>query len=67
MPSPVGVIPEFLTPGNLPCDRRHGPVNLVDENTLTLTMPALEAGPQDIALKNSDGSSYTLENGVNVP
>lgn len=41
-------------------------VNFVDQNTLTLTLPALPAGPQDIVLTNLDGSSYTLENGVTV-
>ena len=39
-------------------------VRITDENTLTLTMPALPAGPQDIVLTASDGFAYTLENGI---
>lgn len=42
-------------------------INVLDENTLQLTMSVLPSGPQDIVMTNTDGSSYTLENGVNVP
>lgn len=42
-------------------------INIVDENTLELTMPVLQSGPQDIVLTNADGYSYTLENGVTMP
>jgi hypothetical protein len=42
-------------------------VNVIDENTLSFTMPDLKSGPQDVVLRNGDGSEYTLENGVKVP
>jgi hypothetical protein len=43
-------------------------VNRVDENTLTLTVPVMapHAGPQDLVLTRSDGTSYTLENALNL-
>jgi hypothetical protein len=43
-------------------------VNRVDENTLTLTVPVMapHAGPQDIVLTSSDGTSYTLENALDL-
>jgi hypothetical protein len=34
-------------------------VSLVDENTLTLTIPSVSSGPAAIALTNSEGASYT--------
>jgi IPT/TIG domain len=42
-------------------------VSVSDQNTLTLTIPAAAAGPQDIVLSRGDGTSYTLENGVVLP
>lgn len=41
-------------------------VSFVDQNTLTLTVPALSAGTYDIELTNSGEPSYTLENGITV-
>jgi IPT/TIG domain len=41
-------------------------VSFTDENTLTLTIPAVSSGPQDIVLTRTDGESYTLENGIVV-
>jgi hypothetical protein len=38
-----------------------------DENTLTLTTPALPSGPHDIVLRRSDGATYTFENAVVLP
>jgi hypothetical protein len=43
------------------------PVTFTDQNTLTLTIPAATAGPEDIVLTRSDGETYTLENGVVLP
>jgi hypothetical protein len=37
-------------------------VTFTDENTLTLTIPAVSLGPATIVLKNSDGTQYTLGN-----
>jgi hypothetical protein len=37
-----------------------------DENTLTLTVPSAATGPADIVLKNSDGTTYTLESGITI-
>jgi hypothetical protein len=42
-------------------------VNVTDENTLTLTVPAAGAGPEDILLTRGDGATYTMENGIIVP
>jgi IPT/TIG domain len=42
-------------------------VTFTDQNTLTLTVPAAAAGPEDIVLTRSDGETYTLENGVVLP
>jgi hypothetical protein len=42
-------------------------VSFVDENTLTLTVPSLSSGPQDILLTNDDGPTYTLQRGLTVP
>jgi hypothetical protein len=42
-------------------------VNVTDENTLTLTVPAAAAGPEDILLTRGDGATYTMENGIIVP
>jgi hypothetical protein len=42
-------------------------VSFIDENTLTVTLPVVTLGPQDIVLTRSDGESYTLENGLVFP
>ena len=42
-------------------------VSVTDENTLTLTVPAAAAGPEDVLLTRGDGSTYTMENGIIVP
>ncbi len=42
-------------------------VNFTDDSTLTLTMPALASGPQDIVLSNPDGTIYTLQSAIAVP
>jgi hypothetical protein len=42
-------------------------VSSIDENTLTFTVPAIPSGPVNIALQNSDGTTYTLQNGLTVP
>jgi hypothetical protein len=36
-------------------------VTLVDGNTLTVTSPALKAGPQQIVVTNADGESVALD------
>jgi hypothetical protein len=41
-------------------------VNFTDENTLTITIPNVPPGPTDIVLTNSDGTAYTLGNGVQI-
>ena len=43
------------------------PVTLTDTETLTLTVPAVSAGLQDLVLSNPDGKTYTLQNGIMVP
>lgn len=42
-------------------------ISVTDQNTLTLTMPQLPSGPQDIVLTSGAGDSYTLENGITAP
>ena len=42
-------------------------VSLVDENTLTLTVPAIPSGLQDLTLRNSDGSTYSLWSILTIP
>lgn len=42
-------------------------VSFIDEDTLTFTVPAIASGPTNIVLQNSDGTSYTLQNGLIVP
>lgn len=42
-------------------------VNITDENTLTLTVPAVASGPEDIVLMRGDGATYTYENGLTLP
>ena len=42
-------------------------ISVSDENTLQLTVPALSSGPQDLVLIRSDGTTYTLENGIVLP
>ena len=41
-------------------------VSRIDENTLMLTVPSALSGIQDVALRNSDGSIYVLENALTV-
>jgi hypothetical protein len=43
------------------------PVSVVDENTLTLTVPAAASGPEDVVLVRGDGATYTYENGLMIP
>jgi IPT/TIG domain len=43
------------------------PVNLIDEDTLTLTIPALSSGVKDLTLTNTDGSTYVLPSAITVP
>jgi IPT/TIG domain len=42
-------------------------VHFTDENTLTVAIPEVPSGPADIVLTNSDGTTYTLENAVQIP
>jgi hypothetical protein len=42
-------------------------VNVADENTLTLTVPAAASGPEDVVLVRGDGATYTYENGLTIP
>jgi len=42
-------------------------ITVTDQNTLTLTVPTANSGPEDIVLKRSDGEVYTLENGILLP
>jgi hypothetical protein len=42
-------------------------VSVTDENTLTLTVPAAVAWPEDILLTRGDGATYTMENGILLP
>lgn len=42
-------------------------VNVTDENTLTLTVPAVTSGPQDLVLIRGDGATYTYESGLTLP
>jgi len=39
-------------------------VTYTDENTLTITIPAVSSGPQDVILTRGDGTTYTLENAI---
>jgi hypothetical protein len=41
--------------------------SVTDENSLTLTVPAIAAGPAEIVLTRGDGASYTYESGIVVP
>jgi hypothetical protein len=41
-------------------------VSFTDQNTLTLTVPTVTVGPEDIVLTRGDGETYTLENGIVV-
>jgi hypothetical protein len=43
-------------------DGQAAPVTVTDENTLTLTVPSVSAGPATVTLTNSDGTSYTAVN-----
>jgi hypothetical protein len=42
------------------------PVSFVDQDTITLTIPSVNSGPADIVLKDSDGTTYTLENALTI-
>ena len=42
-------------------------VNLTDENTLTITVPALSSGLKDLTMTNPDGSTYLLQSAISVP
>lgn len=42
-------------------------VSITDENTLTLTVPAVASGPEDIVLVRGDGATYTYESGLTIP
>jgi hypothetical protein len=42
-------------------------VNLTDENTITITIPALSSGVKDLTLTNADGSTYVLQSAITVP
>jgi hypothetical protein len=42
-------------------------ITVTDEDTLTLTVPPLSTGPQDLTITNPDGTSYTLASGIIVP
>lgn len=46
--------------------KKNAAVSVIDENTLTLTVPATSTGPQDIVLTRSDGEIYTLDSGILV-
>ena len=38
----------------------------IDEDTFIVTVPNVSQGPQNIALQNANGTTYTLENGLIV-
>ncbi len=42
------------------------PVTFTDNETLTLTVPSVSAGLQDLFLSNPDGTVYTLQNAITV-
>jgi hypothetical protein len=42
-------------------------VNVADENTLMLTVPAAASGPEDLVLVRGDGATYTYESGLTIP
>ena len=42
-------------------------LTFTDENTATLTVPALTSGPKDLVLTNPDGATYVLQSAVIVP
>lgn len=50
------------TVGGQPCT-----ITVTDENTLSLTVPPLPTGPQDLTITNPDGTSYTLGSAITVP
>ena len=69
--SPTEAVPlvpdhEFDLPGG-PHTGHAAALNVTDENTLTLIVPAAPSGPEDIVLERADGSSYTVENAVTLP
>jgi len=41
-------------------------LTFTDSETLTLTIPGANAGPEDMVLTNPDGTTYTLQNAINV-
>lgn len=41
-------------------------LSFTDSETLTLTVPDANAGPEDLILTNPDGTTYTLQNAITV-
>jgi hypothetical protein len=41
-------------------------ISFTDENTLTVTVPTLSSGPQNMTLTNPDGTTYTLQGAITV-
>ncbi|MGH9599184.1 MAG: IPT/TIG domain-containing protein, partial [Terracidiphilus sp.] len=41
-------------------------LSFTDSETLTLTVPVTDAGPEDLVLTNLDGTTYTLQNAITV-
>jgi hypothetical protein len=50
----------------IPSNEPSATVTLTDASTLTVTVPLVESGLQDLVLINPDGSTYTVENGLAV-
>jgi IPT/TIG domain len=42
-------------------------VKFTDENTLTISVPALSSGLKDLTVTNPDGSTYVLQSAIKVP
>ena len=42
------------------------PLTFTDSETLTLSVPNANTGPEDLVLTNPDGTTYTLQNAINV-
>jgi hypothetical protein len=40
---------------------------LVDENTLTVSLPALNSGAHDLILSRDDGSTLTVKGLITIP
>ena len=41
-------------------------LTFTDPQTLTLTVPIANTGPEDLVLTNPDGTTYTLQNAIRV-